>query len=76
MVTIDKCPFCGGEAYLREGRVYFHQRFTVECKECKSTTRWYIVDSPTMTYYGSDEITRYTSEQAQRLAIEAWNRRV
>lgn len=66
------CPFCGGEAYLeRNHRAFVQGQSTkvtfVRCRRCNARTARF-------------ELARFGrsshSAEAERLAKEAWNRRI
>lgn len=72
---LKACPFCGGEAELRETRAYTTNGWRVACtKGCAASLPVWI-DSPVSTGNGVDEATRYTSTQAAAVAVAKWNRR-
>lgn len=75
MIDLKPCPFCGEDAYFREIHVYIDRAWAVECKACKARTSMFMVDHPMHTSKGLDESTRYTEDEAQSKAAEAWNRR-
>lgn len=75
MTTLKPCPFCGGEAELRDGNIYMTATKIITCKRCHVRTLPVQIDCPSMTDSGIDESTRYTAEQAEQKAIELWNRR-
>ena len=78
MATFDlkPCPFCGGEAELRDGHIYMDDTKIVICTKCHVRTSPVIVNHPSFTANGLDESTRYTAEQAAQIACQKWNRRV
>lgn len=82
MKGLDKCPFCGGEAWLREKTL---RRFGLclttwkkkariamycYCGKCKARG-----GVATGTYAFESYITNKDREDLKRRAIEAWNRR-
>ncbi len=74
-LALKPCPFCGGEAEMRKAYGYI-DGWCVRCSQCKMTTLPILIDQPRITYAdGTDETTRYTSEQAATIAAAAWNRR-
>lgn len=75
-IKLKSCPFCGGEAEVRKITMYLKEARAVACKDCGTRTRLIFVDLPALTDDGVDESTRYTAEQAEKLAVERWNRRV
>jgi Lar family restriction alleviation protein len=75
MSELKPCPFCGGEAELRDGHIYMDEMRIVTCTRCHVRTIPVVIDHPSITANGLDESTRYTAEQAEQKAIEAWNRR-
>ena len=72
---LKPCPFCGGEAEVREGFVYADNAVLIRCQKCFVKTEKVLINHPKITYYGTDESTRYTKEQAIQKAAEIWNRR-
>lgn len=75
MDKLKPCPFCGGEAELRDGFIYLDETRLVVCKKCHVRTVPVLINHPSFTANGLDESTRYTAEQAAAKAAEAWNRR-
>ena len=70
--NLKPCPHCGGEAYLeRKHRAFIHAQTTrvafVRCTECNARSGRYKLE---------DYSTRNASTEAERLAVESWNRRV
>ena len=72
---LKPCPFCGGEAEVRDGHIYLIDTKIVSCKKCHVRTNPVSIDHPSFNANGLDESTRYTPEQATRKACEMWNRR-
>ena len=60
MPELKKCPFCGGEAELREERIAGHTRFYVSCENDNCCVAVETVNSVSATRAGAEE---------------AWNRR-
>ena len=75
MDKLKPCPFCGGAAELTNSNAYGSPIVFVRCAKCKARTPYMWIDHPRMKAAGLDESTRYTEEQAEAKAIEAWNRR-
>lgn len=77
---LRRCPFCGGAAELRECRVYRATGWRVKCTRCKVKTEGVYINLPATKPGVSgpflDESTRYTSDQAAKIAVDTWNRRV
>ena len=72
MAELKPCPFCGGKPYLEtRHRAFIKAKTTrvafVRCRECEARTQRF-----ELTDFGH---TSY-SEEANKKAIEAWNRRV
>lgn len=76
MEKLKPCPFCGGVSELTDSNIYGSPIVFVRCAKCKARTTYMWIDHPRMKAAGLDESTRYTKEQAEAKAIEAWNRRV
>lgn len=74
-MDMKPCPFCGGEAELKPSTIYGSPIVFVRCTVCFVRTDYVWIDHPSMKATGLDELTRYTKEQAEANAIEAWNRR-
>lgn len=67
MTNLKPCPFCGGEAELKDGNLYCDKTFYVKCKNCKAMTDRTLVNHPAMALDGSlIEKTRYTEKQAKK----------
>lgn len=69
---LKPCPFCGGPAYLETNHRAFIKGETtkvayVRCTECNARSGRYELRD-----FGCTS----TSGEANRLAVEAWNRRV
>jgi hypothetical protein len=75
-VELKPCPFCGGGAKIKPGRVYYDDCVRVHCPECGCATKPVLIGRPQLTVNGVDESTRYTEEQAANKVAEIWNRRV
>lgn len=72
---LKPCPFCGGDAEVREAYVYLDAAVLIRCSNCFVKTEKVLVNHPKLKYDGLDESTRYTKEQAIQKAAEVWNRR-
>lgn len=82
MKGLDKCPFCGGEAWLREKTLRLFgvcypawekkARIAMYCYCGKCKARGGVA---TGTYTFATYITNKDREDLKRRAIEAWNRR-
>lgn len=72
---LKPCPFCGGEAELRDGHVYMSETRVVLCTKCHARILPVFIDHPSFNAKGLDETTRYTVEQAEQIACYKWNRR-
>lgn len=76
MNDLKPCPFCEGEAELKEARTYGTTGWRVMCKDCRIGTLPVWINLPIVMGSGKvDEATRYTSDQAKQIVIEKWNRR-
>ena len=75
-IELKRCPFCGGEAELKEGKVYIDRCIRARCKNGCVSSKPILIDHPRVTTDGLDESTRYTEEQAKQEAAKMWNRRV
>lgn len=74
-MKLKPCPFCGGEAELKDGHIYMDVTKIVSCKKCHVRTNPVLVDHPGFNANGLDESTRYTPEQAEQKACDLWNMR-
>lgn len=72
---LKPCPFCGGAAEVRDGMAYMIATKAVTCSQCHVRTMPVMIDHPSFTAKGLDESTRYTVEDAVRIACAMWNRR-
>ena len=76
-IELKKCPFCGGEAKIKSSFVLLDEARRVKCTVCGVTTPPILIDHPKMGAGGVlDESTRYTAEQAERIAAKLWNKRI
>ena len=71
MDELKPCPFCGGKPYLEtRHRAFIKAQTTrvafVRCTECEARTQRFELQAFGHTSY---------SEEANKKAIEAWNRR-
>ena len=76
---LEKCPCCGSAAEIVRGETFGVRRRSVRCTECGLETQKVFVDKPAITiksYPHVDESTRYTEQEATRITVELWNRRV
>ena len=76
---IEKCPCCGGAAEIVRGETFGIRRRSVRCTKCGLETQKVFVDKPAITsksYPHVDESTRYTEQEATRITVDLWNRRV
>ena len=69
MAELKPCPFCGGEAALREQPIYIYKAIYAHCTCCKARVMESFTDAPNI-----DGAT-LGREKATEKAIEAWNRR-
>ena len=76
-MELKPCPFCGGEAELRAGKLYIYPVVKVRCMKCGASTDFVFIDHPACSPKDmkAKEETRYTEDEAKAVAIEAWNRR-
>ncbi|MBQ7861624.1 MAG: Lar family restriction alleviation protein [Clostridia bacterium] len=75
-IDLKRCPCCDGEAEMKHTSVYILKARAVVCKECGLRTKLIFINTPCMNSKGKpDESTRYTEEQAEKIATELWNRR-
>ena len=70
MSELKPCPFCGGEAEIKNTRVG-RPYFAVVCSNCRASTR--IVRS--ITWKKREELYNHTMGLIKDAAIDAWNRR-
>lgn len=75
-IELKPCPFCGGEAEVRERHFCLDVGVKIKCTNCNIQTFGTLIDHPRFTPDGLDESTRYTREQAIEIEAEKWNRRV
>ena len=73
-MNLKKCPFCGGEAELKEHEFVGHQRVYVECKGCHTTSGIYM-DGKSVTFVGIPS-RDFTVEECRQRAVGGWNARV
>ena len=71
MAELKPCPFCGGKPYLETNHRAFIKAQTtkvayVRCRNCNARTERFA-----LTDFGHTSF----SEEANKKAIEAWNRR-
>lgn len=69
VADLKPCPFCGGEAALREQPIYVYNAIFAHCTNCKARVMEAFSDAPNI-----DGVT-LGKEKATQKAIEAWNRR-
>ena len=74
---LRECPFCGGEATVKQGNIYMDKIVLVTCSKCHVRTDFVFIDHPKLDCKtgGLDESTRYTERQAVEKAMNIWNRR-
>lgn len=68
-IELKLCPFCGGEATIKEQPIYVYRAVFVHCKKCKARVMEAFCDAPNL-----DGVTLGV-EKATQKAIEHWNRR-
>jgi hypothetical protein len=71
-MKLKSCPFCGGEGVPKGSGII---GWTIACRDCGARVKVALVDLPVTTSDGIDESTRYTREDAMRIARERWNSR-
>lgn len=75
-IKLERCPCCNGEAEMKHTSVYMSKARMVRCKVCGLSTKLVFINTPCMNSEGKpDERTRYTEDQAEKIAAELWNRR-
>lgn len=74
MAKLLPCPFCGGEAAVKRGAVYFNFRVWVSCKKCNANTVPFLYGNT--GELDSKDYTRDGEQIARDKAVKAWNRRV
>ena len=74
-INLKACPFCGGEAELKERRICLDRGYRASCSECGVHGQLVLVNHPKMRFGELDETTRYTAQQAEKKAAELWNAR-
>lgn len=78
---LKPCPFCGGEARIKDTKAYLDDAVVAYCTRCGTRQTYILVDHPRIIMSGPagetqlDESTRYTREQAVEVAEKKWNRR-
>jgi Lar family restriction alleviation protein len=72
---LKPCPFCGGEAEVKDCFVFLDKAVVIRCTSCFVRTKKILIDHPRLTADGLDESTRYTREQAIQKVADAWNSR-
>lgn len=80
MKKIENCPFCGGKAKVKKAFVYMDEARFVACRECGTRTKFVLINHPALTIKDGiielDESTRYTPEDAEKIVIDIWNKRL
>lgn len=83
MEKLKPCPFCGGEAKIRERPAFLDESLLIVCTKCGTRQPAILIDhqkiKPEIGPDGAcllDESTRYNRAQAARVAAEKWNRRI
>lgn len=72
MAELLPCPFCGGEAELKRGKLYFDDTVQIHCTECHIHTPKIAIEC----YMWFDGKWDYmTEEMAIERSAKRWNRR-
>jgi hypothetical protein len=74
-IKLKPCPFCGGEAQIKDTHVYMDEAIKIYCSRCACSIFPVLINHPRLTARGLNESTRYTREQAINEAAKKWNRR-
>lgn len=71
--NLKRCPFCGGEAEMKQNELVGHQRVYIHCTSCHAVSRIQ-TEGWTMPFNGIPA-TYVSIEQCRQEAVERWNRR-
>lgn len=66
---LKPCPFCGGEAFLRETRMYASPSVVVKCSNCHAQTEIFLAG------YDVLEERNISAMEAGNKAVKCWNSR-
>lgn len=69
---LKPCPFCGGKAEIRRGKIYLVDSVQAHCTECSVAMPKVPINH--LLYTQGKEV-RLTEEQAMQKTANAWNRR-
>ncbi|GKH33502.1 Lar family restriction alleviation protein [Faecalicatena contorta] len=70
---LKRCPFCGGEAEMKQNEFVGHQRVYIQCTSCHAVS---CIQTEGQTMAFKDIPSRYVSiDECRQKSVERWNRR-
>ena len=69
---LKPCPFCGGEAVIKDTKFWMSDAVYVHCAECGASVQKKLANH---TFYKDGKEMFMTKEQAVQRVVNAWNRR-
>lgn len=69
---LKPCPFCGGKAEIRRGKIYLMDTVQAHCTECGASMPKVPINH---LLYTQGKAVRLTEEQAMQKTANEWNRR-
>lgn len=76
-IELKPCPFCGGEAYIRDQSLHtYHELTVIECRNCGATLEWIqeFAVFESKNYFG--QVESRVRAAVNLSPFDAWNRRV